>query len=499
MAASSGLTIPLQITLSNIKLSAFIILVFSKQKGLTLVFRNDPLESLKVSSTFDSIPFVRDYLQKEIEGQLRTLLMDEVPAIIHRLSLTLWVPEYGAREDELVRNGIKRASEEKIIDPLAGPPEDPVDVYGNVLDAAQVAALSLDTGSETHSLFSQKNLVRLAALTDSHRTLSLFTPGMRDVVFRAWAGPTERGEVPGNNTPVTPMHPTLSRMHSYTGSTSTTYSFPETSDTTSHAMRPTLTSYGSASSGLSLGAGRHSKQHQSRKRKHRVVNLRKSKPGTDDLESVSGDSTFSGTVSSAVSESGAAVPIPEQKEEELVTPPQSPRHKVRFQRSPDSIDLGNTPPRLRDLTPRQPAHVQSPSDQNCGELPPPAFAISEVQQPSQQLRRPKLQPSRHSQSYQYSSEKQQAGPSSSSSSSSYHPHPAAPVFSPFPYLESSPGGILEQAWMMKMASEIARRVQDEKAASNGNGNGNGNNGFWGADGQRERNERENTPPPAYGL
>ena len=62
LAAASGLTIPLKITLSDFKLSAFIILVFSKQKGLTLVFRNDPLEALKVSSTFDSIPFVRDYL-----------------------------------------------------------------------------------------------------------------------------------------------------------------------------------------------------------------------------------------------------------------------------------------------------------------------------------------------------------------------------------------------------------------------------------------------------
>jgi len=61
LAASSGLTIPLQITLSDIRLSGFVILVFSRQKGLTLVFRNDPLESIKVSSTFDSISFVRDY------------------------------------------------------------------------------------------------------------------------------------------------------------------------------------------------------------------------------------------------------------------------------------------------------------------------------------------------------------------------------------------------------------------------------------------------------
>src|SRR5277367_5529443 len=103
VAAATGLTIPLQITLSDIKLSGFIVLVFSRQKGLTLVFRNDPLDSLKVSSTFDSIPFVRDHLQKEIEAQLRILLMDELPAIIHRLSLRLFVPEYSPPDDRDAR------------------------------------------------------------------------------------------------------------------------------------------------------------------------------------------------------------------------------------------------------------------------------------------------------------------------------------------------------------------------------------------------------------
>src|SRR6201992_1595964 len=94
LAAASGLTIPLQITLSDIRLSGFVILVFSKQKGITIVFRNDPLESLKVSSTFDSIPFIRDYLQKEIEAQLRVLFFEDLPAILHKLSLKLWSSEY---------------------------------------------------------------------------------------------------------------------------------------------------------------------------------------------------------------------------------------------------------------------------------------------------------------------------------------------------------------------------------------------------------------------
>jgi distribution and morphology protein 34 len=40
--------------------------------------------------------------------------------------------------------------------------------------------------------------------------------------------------------------------------------------------------------------------------------------------------------------------------------------------------------------------------------------------------------------------------------------------------------ILEQAWIMKMAGEIARRVYDEKRR---------NPGFW--------EERDEMPPPAY--
>src|ERR1700760_3522157 len=136
LAAASGLTIPLQITLSDIRLSGFVILVFSRQKGLTLVFRNDPLESLKVSSTFDSIPFVRDYLQREIEKQLRNLFMEDLPAILHRLSLRLWSPEYREMDDRLM-NG---ASEDNTIpiDPLASPPQDPVDWLGVSLDDSQV-------------------------------------------------------------------------------------------------------------------------------------------------------------------------------------------------------------------------------------------------------------------------------------------------------------------------------------------------------------------------
>jgi len=46
----------------------------------------------------------------------------------------------------------------------------------------------------------------------------------------------------------------------------------------------------------------------------------------------------------------------------------------------------------------------------------------------------------------------------------------------------STGGILEQAWMMKMAAEVTRRVQEEKATGGG---------FW------HQAEEPEHPPPAY--
>ena len=468
----------MQITLSEFKLSAFIILVFSRQKGLTLVFRNDPLESLKVSSTFDSIPFVRDYLQNEIEGQLRTLLMDELPAIIHRLSLRLWVPEYRKSEDEeLARSAQDPPAEEQPVDPLASPPQDPVDLSGHTVDPSQIASLSLESGSESQSLFSQKNLLRLAALSDSHRTLSLFTPGIRDAVFRAWAGPTERGE------PHTPFTPALSRNQSSAGLASTTYTFSESAESGPRSARPTLPSFGSAASGLGGGFTRGGKPHGGRRRKHRVVNLRKKAADNDDLESISGEgSTISGTVSSAPSDF-APYEKNQEREGELLTPPRTPEKPPKpwqhSQNDFDGIDLRDTPPRLRNskarlsrgqepdmATPRASIILQAPPKEK-----PPDYALPSSSSPPPTSSTP--------------TEKMLPG----SSALPFLAHPASSSLqSPLTYLESSqagvnpPGSILEQAWMLKIAGEIARKMNDEKMARQDP---------W------SRGDVDGVPPPAY--
>ena len=400
--------------------------------------------------------------------------MDEVPVIIHRLSLRLWVPEYREREDEeLARNLQDSTIGEKPLDPLASPPQDPVDSSGNILDASQIASLSLDSGPEMHALFSQKNLLRLSALTDSHRTLSVFTPGIRDVVFRAWAGPTERGEMRGSSGRATPITPVMARGQSYTGNSSTTYKFSEALDAGQHSSRPSLSSFGSAASGLGLGSNKHGKPHGGRKRKRRVVNLRKVMDG-DDVESVSGESTTaSGTISSAPSESGARPVTPERQEGELITPPRTPESSA-VQKEPGD----GTPLRFRNLTPRPPKR-----DEILESTPrPPQYSVprqnSYSQSSPQSAKRPSLQPSDSLQATRYAVEKRPKLEASSSSS--------APLkrVSPSPIDESSSGGMMQQPWLTKMAGEIARKVQDQKAA---------NSGFWDRNG-----EAQEEPPPAYG-
>ncbi|BDD58012.1 ERMES complex subunit [Monascus purpureus] len=454
LAAATPLTIPLQITLSDFKLSGFVILVFSKQKGITVVFRNDPLESLKVSSTFDSIPFVRDFLQREIEAQLRTLFMDELPAIIHRLSLRLWVPEYRADEDvqkPLARDGPGH-------DPLASPPQDPVDSLGNALNESQIASLSLDSSVETHSLFSQKNLLRLAALTDSQRTLSLFTPSIREVVYRAWTSPAEQADLLGSTMSLN-SH-SLARTQSHTGSAA---SIPDSASTVS--MQSRLSPLGPAfnSYGLSLGAGRH-KAH-ARKRKKRVVDLRRPKAAVETM-SVSDETAFTETTS-APSVCSAPVPATEEQSDDPVTPPLSPISERGVSNTPERRprSISKAAPHRDVLTEafrgtgessapletcRHQKHTDdsdtTPRNTMCGPIAPPCGLEKE------------------------------AGPTLRSGQK------ISNAFLPF-LKDHVASHVVDDALVEKLAGEVARRMREDKMVGGG---------FW------DRYSQEELPPPAYG-
>lgn len=455
LAAATPLTIPLQITLSDFKLSGFVVLVFSKQKGITVVFRNDPLDSLKVSSTFDSISFVRDFLQKEIEAQLRILFMDELPAIIHRLSLRLWVPEHPGEEMKCQMENA--ASDGPGEDPLASPPQDPVDSSGNPLNESEIARLSLDSAVETHSLFSQKSILRLAALTDSQRTLSLFTPSIQEVVYRAW---TSHDQADAAGGAVSPLSPTLSRSQSQVGST---HSFLDNASTVSMQTRPSNPPHTFSGYGLSLGSGRHSKAH-ARRRKKRVVDLRRPN-AIDDTATISDDSAFTETTS-APSVYSAPLPAVNEQPDDPLTPPLSPQSDRRLPvvHERPRTSLSQSAPRrdiARDIL-RQTG--ESPLEPNRR----PSRVDDLDSTPRGSLRARAV----------YDSEKREVGPSTQGRQL---PSTILPFTQPN---VTAPSGI-DQGLVEKLAGEIARRMREEKLMDNSCG------GFW--DGQKE-----DAPPPAYG-
>lgn len=155
VAAASSLAMPLNLTLSEIKLSGIIILVFSKAKGLTLVFRNDPLESIKVSSTFDALPGIARFLQVQIENQIRILFREELPSILHKLSHK-WTP---SQADMLGEYSAP-----------ASPKVKPVTLMEIDPDLPEL---------------SPSNMLRLEALIASQQTLNLFTPNIPQAVYRS--------------------------------------------------------------------------------------------------------------------------------------------------------------------------------------------------------------------------------------------------------------------------------------------------------------------------
>ncbi|KAL7274939.1 ERMES complex subunit [Rhizina undulata] len=452
LAASSPLTIPLQITLSHFRLSGFIILVFSKAKGITLVFRNDPLESLKVSSTFDSIPFIKDYLQKEIERQVRGLFQEELPVAVHRLSLRLWNPEYAASLGLDTTPNVNPAS------PTGHQNED--DGIADQKDSPFVNPLISADASDSPSIsFSQKNLHRLSALMNGQKTLSLSTPTISDVVFRAWAS--------GGGCSTTAWDKLGVESSGTTSSGPTTYTFSENGDalstTGSMSSRPGLHSSGSSMSISGIG-GRGSTPGR-KKKKHRVVNLRKNKSAES-----SKTSSEAGTPSISVTPSTESV-IDETNELELPPSPTKRSGGVRFRDSrvaENSLDEPQTP-KLRPTPPPLAVPKDVPISLFTNEPPSPASSIS-----TEDITFP---------------------PTSSATSAHRNAAPReyfSEKRSPLRSGATFGSGILERALMMKLASEMQRRLEEERVRRGGAGN------MWDVERElRDLGRAEGDAPPAY--
>ncbi len=161
--SSAPLAIPLNLTLSNIKMSAITVAVFNKTKGLTLVFKNDPLESIKVSSTFDMIPFLANFLQSEIEKQIRNLFRDVLPTILHRLS-----------QKYTTNGGIINLHDHLLqIQDDDFKNQQQLQTQNDFINEYDISSLN------------STNLLKMQTIMASNRTLSLFTPNIKDVVNRS--------------------------------------------------------------------------------------------------------------------------------------------------------------------------------------------------------------------------------------------------------------------------------------------------------------------------
>ncbi|RPB22226.1 hypothetical protein L211DRAFT_839852 [Terfezia boudieri ATCC MYA-4762] len=518
LAASAPLTIPLQITLSEIRLSGFIILVFSKAKGITLVFRNDPLESLRVSSTFDSIPFIKDYLQKEIERVVRGLFQEELPVGIHRLSLRWFNPDYAASLE-----AESNASTQPTTHPSYSAESDDEGIANPYINP-----LAPSPEEQNQQQLSEKNLGQLDTLLRSQKTLSVGSSAVGEAVFRAWAAPSmvpawSNGGLGWTDLPGTPA-----------AAAGTTYTFNEAGDAVSVTSsghsgngRPSLSASSSnmsvpgfctnsspaSVSGARLGRGR--------KKKHRIVNLRK-KTGDGTASASDGASTKESTTELTASTAQSIYSDEyDSKEGSVVMEEEDLPEQVHYQargmgsaagsvRRSDSVRAslqGNghlaAPPMVRDLSTDASSSGSGPRRRDSSPIPARS-AVSSAASAGV-----------HRMSTSSSNNPANAAPATPTSSISVtsqsprsdcrcrhthihthsDPHPHH-MQMPNPWLNlasmlgqsGSGGSILEQAVLLKLAGEVARLQAREKERE-----------MESEREERRRMDGEGEAPPAYGV
>lgn len=84
--AASSLVLPLDFTISHVRLSGLVTLVVSKARGVIVVFQNDPLQSVKITSSLDFLPGASDMLKQEIEEELSLMFSDYIPEMLNKMS-----------------------------------------------------------------------------------------------------------------------------------------------------------------------------------------------------------------------------------------------------------------------------------------------------------------------------------------------------------------------------------------------------------------------------
>ncbi|RLV96233.1 Mitochondrial distribution and morphology protein 34 [Spathaspora sp. JA1] len=167
LLSNEQFALPLDLKLSDIKINGIGIIVFSKTKGLTLVFRNDPLDSINVNSTFDTVQVLANFLQKQIENQIRDLFRETLPTLIHQFSLKYLNLENNINE---LRSKLAAAT---------------ANTNTNATSGAITSSLKmLDDEEDFLLIYSSENLYQISQLFKSRETMSLNICKFKNVVQR---------------------------------------------------------------------------------------------------------------------------------------------------------------------------------------------------------------------------------------------------------------------------------------------------------------------------
>jgi len=91
---ASPMVMPLSLKISEVSVKGTVHIKAQDADGkkeLTAYFAEDPLQSVKVESSFDEFAPVRAYLQKEVEGFMRVFFVEDFPKLISQVSKTMAV------------------------------------------------------------------------------------------------------------------------------------------------------------------------------------------------------------------------------------------------------------------------------------------------------------------------------------------------------------------------------------------------------------------------
>ncbi|KAG5455738.1 MAG: hypothetical protein BJ554DRAFT_4738 [Olpidium bornovanus] len=173
--AAEPLVLPMRLRISSLCLNGIVVLVVDQHRGVTLAFKNDPVERVDVSSTFDGMPNVQRFLQAEIEKQLRSLFQDDLPAMVHTLSLRYLQEAWQRRGAEALRGDGPDATYEDSVANLSDRSESVScgSVFGYEQPGTPSAADQLCGGWETFDDDSE-GVNGMEAVTDYARLSSLY-------------------------------------------------------------------------------------------------------------------------------------------------------------------------------------------------------------------------------------------------------------------------------------------------------------------------------------